>query len=92
MRLETPRLLLRPPTLSDVPALYRFLGDKQAMQHTHHDHTLRECRRRSAGHEWCRRRNGYAPWTIVSRAEGHIIGWGGLYIDPFDPGWGGEVA
>ena len=24
--------------------------------------------------------------------DGRIIGWGGLYDDPFDPGWGGEVA
>lgn len=92
MQLETPRLLLRPPTLSDVPALFRFLGDRDAMRHTHHDTTLRGCRRRIAVHEWRRRRDGYAPWTVITRADGCIIGWGGLYDDPFEPGWGVEVG
>jgi ribosomal-protein-alanine N-acetyltransferase len=52
----------------------------------------RACRRRIAVHEWRRRRNGYAPWTIVTKATGQLIGWGGLYQDPFDPGWGVEVG
>jgi len=28
----------------------------------------------------------------VARADARIIGWGGLYDDPFDPGWGVEVG
>jgi RimJ/RimL family protein N-acetyltransferase len=28
----------------------------------------------------------------VRKADVRIIGWGGLYDDPFDPGWGMEVA
>jgi RimJ/RimL family protein N-acetyltransferase len=63
-----------------------------AMQHTHADASLKECRRRVAVHERHRRRNGYAPWTIMAKSESRIIGWGGLYDDPFDPGWGTEVA
>jgi RimJ/RimL family protein N-acetyltransferase len=35
---------------------------------------------------------GYAPWTIVTKADARIIGWGGLYDDPFDPGWGVEIG
>lgn len=35
---------------------------------------------------------GFAPWTVVHRADERVIGWGGLNIDPFDPGWGVEVA
>ena len=90
--IETTRLLLRRPILADVPALFAFLGDIQAMRHTHCDASLRACRRRIAVHEWRRRRDGYAPWTIVAKADGRIIGWGGLYDDPFDPGWGAEVG
>jgi ribosomal-protein-alanine N-acetyltransferase len=92
MKIETSRLILRRPRLVDVPALFGFLGDAEAMRHTHADTSLRECRRRVAVHEWRRRHDGYAPWTIVTKADGRIIGWGGLYDDPFDPGWGVEVA
>jgi ribosomal-protein-alanine N-acetyltransferase len=62
------------------------------MQYTHADASLRECRRRIAVHEWHRRRDGYAPWTIIAKTDERIIGWGGLYDDPFDPGWGVEVG
>ncbi|WP_158924235.1 GNAT family N-acetyltransferase [Acidisphaera sp. S103] len=92
MGIETSRLILRRPTLSDVPRLFAFLGDAQAMRHTHADASLRQCRRRIAVHEWQRRRNGYAPWTVLTKADARMIGWGGLYDDPFDPGWGIEVG
>ena len=92
MNLETERLLLRPPRLADVPALFAFLGDPQAMRHTHLDESLKQCRRRIAVHERRRRRDGYAPWTVVWQQENRIIGWGGLYQDPFDPSWGIEVG
>ena len=92
MDAETSRLILRRPRLLDVTALFEFLGDAQAMQHTHVDASLRECRRRIAVHERRRRYNGYAPWTIMAKSDRQIIGWGGLYDDPFDPGWGVEVG
>ena len=92
MEVETSRLVLRRPRLADVPKLFEFLGDAAAMRHTHTDASLRDCRRRIAIHEWHRARNGYAPWTVSARADSQIIGWGGLYDDPFDPGWGVEVA
>jgi ribosomal-protein-alanine N-acetyltransferase len=92
MTIETSRLILRPPALQDVSRLFEFLGDPAAMQYTHADPSLRQCRRRIAVHEQRRRRDGYAPWTIVTKADGRIIGWGGLYDDPFDPGWGVEVG
>jgi [ribosomal protein S5]-alanine N-acetyltransferase len=92
MDIETSRLILRHPTLADVPGLFEFLGDAEAMRYTHADTSLRQCRRRIAVHEWQRRRKGYAPWTVVRKADSRIIGWGGLYDDPFDPGWGIEVG
>jgi len=91
-QIETPRLLLRPSRLSDIPALFEFLGDKEAMCYTHVDETIAACRRRIAAYEWRRRRDGYAPWTVVRRDDAKIIGWGGLYDDPFEPGWGCEIG
>ncbi len=91
-QIETPRLLLRPSLLSDTAALFEFLGDKEAMRHTHVDATPAACRRRIAVHEWRRRRDGYAPWTVIRKDDAEIIGWGGLYDDPFEPGWGCEIG
>jgi [ribosomal protein S5]-alanine N-acetyltransferase len=90
--IETARLLLRPPRLADAPALFAFLGDAQAMRFTHVDASLKECRQRIAAHERRRRSHGYAPWTIELKESRRIIGWGGLYDDPFDPGWGVEIG
>lgn len=92
MEVETARLLLRRPRLADVPALHAFLGDAQAMRWTRADPSPRATRRQVAVHEWRRRRDGYAPWTVEEKATGRIIGWGGLYQDPFDPGWGVELG
>lgn len=90
--IETLRLLLRPPRLADVPALFEFLGDAEAMRHTRVHASLRACRRHVAVHERRRRRDGCAPWTITTKADGRVVGWGGLYDDPFHPGWGVEVG
>ncbi|WP_019016120.1 GNAT family N-acetyltransferase [Elioraea tepidiphila] len=92
MEIATARLILRPPRLADVPALFAVLGDAQAMRWTRIDASLRECRRRIVAHERRRRIDGYAPWTVVAKADQRIIGWGGLYQDPFEPGWGPEVG
>jgi ribosomal-protein-alanine N-acetyltransferase len=88
----TERLILRRPRLADVPELFEFLGDPKAMQFTHVDRSFKECRRRVAVHEWRRRKDGYAPWTAELKESNRIIGWGGLYDDPFDLGWGVELG
>jgi [ribosomal protein S5]-alanine N-acetyltransferase len=90
--IETPHLCLRRPVLADVPHLYKFLGDTQAMQFTHTDRSIKECRQRVAVHEYYRRKDGVAPWTVILKANQRIIGWGGLYVDPFDRRWGVEVG
>jgi [ribosomal protein S5]-alanine N-acetyltransferase len=92
MPLETARLLLRPPRLTDAPPLFEFLGDATAMQYTTPQASLRDCRRYLAAHERQRRRVGCAPWVIVEKEASATIGFGGLYEDPFDPGWGIEVG
>lgn len=90
--IQTERLILRKPRSADMDELFGFLGDPKAMAFTHTDETWRACRKRVLVHEWFRRRDGAAPWVVVDRADGKIIGWGGLYKDPFDKGWGYEVG
>jgi RimJ/RimL family protein N-acetyltransferase len=92
MMFETARLLLRPPRLTDAPSLFEFLGDATAMQYTTRQASPRDCRRYLAAHERQRRRVGCAPWVIAEKGIGATIGFGGLYDDPFDPGWGVEVG
>jgi len=92
MPIETARLLLRPPRLTDAPPLFEFLGDVRAMQYTTPQASLRDCRRYLAAHERQRRRVGCAPWIVIEKETGTAIGFGGLYEDPFDPGWGVEVG
>jgi RimJ/RimL family protein N-acetyltransferase len=92
MPIETARLLLRPPRLTDAAPLFRFLGDATAMKYTLRQASLRDCRRYLAAHERQRRRVGCAPWVVVEKETGVAIGFGGLYEDPFDPGWGVEVG
>jgi RimJ/RimL family protein N-acetyltransferase len=92
MQIETARLLLRPPRLTDAPSLFDFLGDATAMQYTMLQASLRDCRRYLAAHERQRRHAGCAPWVVAEKEVGATIGFGGLYEDPFDPGWGVEVG
>ena len=51
MWLETDRLLLRRPLLSDAADLQSILGDEDAMRYTRRMASLREWRRHIAGHE-----------------------------------------
>ena len=90
--IETDRLYYRPTRLADAEALFAFLGDREAMRFTHVQPSLRACRRHIAGYEHQRARIGCAPWTISEKPGGSIVGWGGLYEDPFDRGWGIELG
>ena len=62
------------------------------MRYTHRLASLRECRRHIAGHECQRRKLGYGPWAVFEKSDRTMIGFGGLYDDPFDVGWGIEVS
>ncbi|MBC07842.1 GNAT family N-acetyltransferase [Thalassospira sp.] len=90
--LNTERLELSSARLADIPDLYAFLGDRDAMRFTHCDESFAACRKRVLVHEWFRRRDGFAPWVVRLRETDDIIGWGGLYTDPFAPGWGPELG
>lgn len=86
----TARLHLSPPRLADAPALFAFMGDAEVMRHTYRQASLRSMRRHIAGHALQARRRGFGCWTI--RHDSRVIGFGGLNDDPFDPGYGPEIA
>ena len=90
--IETPRLLLRPLRDDDIGALFEIQGDPQAMRFTYVAPSLEGCARRLRAHEALRGENGFAPWVAVLRDDDRVAGWGGLGVDPFDPGWGPEVS
>jgi ribosomal-protein-alanine N-acetyltransferase len=89
---ETARLRLRFPRLADAKSLLTFFGDAEAQRYTLHFADERACRRHIAAHERHRRRVGCGPWAVEEKTSGRVIGWGGLYEDPFDRRWGIEVA
>ncbi len=91
-KLETARLLLRPPRPDDAPTLFEFMGDPEAMRFTHVQSSLEALRDYLVRHEAQRQKVGCAPWVVSEKAGGNVIGFGGLYEDPFDPGWGLETA
>jgi len=86
----TARLRLSAPRLDDAPALFAFMGDAEVMRHTTRLASLCRMRRHIAGHAWQVRRLGFGCWTV--RREGRVVGFGGLNDDPFDPGYGPEIA
>lgn len=90
--IETPRLVLRPFRDPDVGPLFAIQGDRAAMRFTYAAPSRDECARRLGAHEQARAEHGFAPWVAVLRAEDRVVGWGGLGVDPFDPGWGPEVS
>ena len=73
-RYETARLILRPMRTSDTEAFFAFGGDPYAMRYTHRHTSLRECRRRLAAFERQRRKLGYAPWAVIAKADGQLVG------------------
>jgi RimJ/RimL family protein N-acetyltransferase len=92
MELETPRLTLRPLHRRDVGALYAIQGDREAMRFTWVAPSLGACAERLDAYEALRSTHGFAPWVAILREEDRVIGWGGLCVDPFAPGWGVEVV
>ena len=89
--LATQRLLLRAPTDEDVDALFAIQGNRDAMRHTYWAPDREATRQRLLAFAARYRSDGFAPWTITTNADARIVGWGGLCIDPFDPGWGIEI-
>ncbi|MBA3027819.1 MAG: GNAT family N-acetyltransferase [Desulfobacteraceae bacterium] len=92
MNLETESLVFRQFKRDDVVPLYEIQCDQESMQYTYVAKSLDDSRSRLIAYAEQFERLGYAPWTVLLKSNLKIIGWGGLNIDPFDPGWGTEIA
>lgn len=88
---ETPRLLLRPPRPDDLDALHAIQADAEAMRFTWRAPDREATRRFLEGWGHTAATEGFAPWTVVAKQGGEVLGWGGLGRDPDDPRWGPEV-
>jgi ribosomal-protein-alanine N-acetyltransferase len=89
---ETARLTLRPFQDTDVDPLYEIQRDPEAMRYTFCAPSRAESERWLRAYADLLEELGYAPWTVILMSEARVIGWGGLSVDPYDPGWGVEVA
>jgi ribosomal-protein-alanine N-acetyltransferase len=89
---ETARLILRDFEADDLEHLFRIQNDREAMPLAFYVGDINECRNYHETHARQRSIVGFAPWVAVLKATSEIVGWGGLQIDPFDPGWGIEVG
>jgi ribosomal-protein-alanine N-acetyltransferase len=90
--LKTQRLVLRDFHPDDLEPLYQIQSDTQAMRYTYCATSREASAQRLRAYAALKGQIGFAPWTVVLQSEERVIGWGGLNIDPFDPGWGYEVA
>ena len=90
--LRTPRLLLRPSRETDAEQVFAFTGDPETMRFTDRMTSLEQCREHLAAHRRQAEQSGFGAWTLTLADDGAIIGWGGLYVDPFDRRWGAEVG
>lgn len=86
------RLLLRPLQDDDLAPLFAIQQDSEAMRHTYIATSPDTAAQRLRAWEAERARRGFAPWVLADRGTGTVLGWGGLGVDPFDPGWGPEVS
>jgi RimJ/RimL family protein N-acetyltransferase len=90
--LETERLDLRPFEDSDIDVLFAIQGDREHMRHTFWAESREACAQWMRNYESRRAVDGFAPWVLVCRGDGRIVGWGGLNLDPRAPEWGVEVS
>lgn len=90
--LFTPSLLLRPFDAADAGALFSFMGNASAMQHTYVAPTLEHCATRLSAYEARRAFLGHAPWVVREISTNDVVGWGGLSLDLDEPDWGLEVS
>ena len=84
-------MLLRPLLDTDIPSLFALMSDAQAMRHTYTAPSIEQCAARLNTFENTRARLGFAPWVVLSAHTSHVVGWGGLCLDPDQPDWGLEV-
>jgi RimJ/RimL family protein N-acetyltransferase len=76
---ETERMLVRPLSLDDVPALAAILGDPEVMEHSVRG--VCDAAATRAFVEWCLRCYGthsIGPWALIDKASSALIGFCGI--------------
>lgn len=89
--IQSDHLTLRAIVPADFAALYEIQRDPLAMRYTYIAPSFAEFSEHIMAYMALEATIGYAPWTIIETATALICGWGGLGVDPFDPGWGVEI-
>ena len=90
--LQSERLAYSHYQNGDETSLFAFMGDGEAMRFTTSFNDLTTCQDHLERFEAQRTKLGYSAWVIRGKDSDRIIGWGGIYDDPFCPGWGPEVG
>ena len=83
--LETERLILRPLTSDDRPALAQILGNAQVMQYS----VAGVLSEKATGEfiEWCQysyHQHGFGPWAVVEKSSAAVAGFCGLNAEQVD--------
>ena len=78
MLIETDRLLMRPLTEADLPALVRLRADAEVTRYLGGVVTPDVVAQRLRFYIECHARYGYGMSAISLKADGQFIGWGGL--------------
>lgn len=76
---ESPRLLIRPLSLDDVPALAEIFGDPEVMKHSVRGVYDEAATRRFV--EWCMasyQLHGIGPWALVEKRTSLLVGFCGV--------------
>jgi RimJ/RimL family protein N-acetyltransferase len=76
---ETARMLIRPLTLDDVPALTEILSDPEVMKHSVRGVCDEAATRRFV--EWslaCYQSHGVGPWALIEKETSTLIGFCGV--------------
>jgi ribosomal-protein-alanine N-acetyltransferase len=76
---ESARMLIRPLSLEDVPALTEILSDPEVMKHSVHGICDEAATRRFV--EWCLacyESHGVGPWALIEKKSSALIGFCGV--------------
>ena len=90
--LETPRLLLREMTTSDLPAICRVLQDEKTMYAYEHAFSDEEAQAWLNNQLRRYREDGFGLWAVVLKESGEIIGQCGITLQDVNGEWVPEVG
>ena len=90
--LETPRLLLREMTTSDLPAICRVLQDEKTMYAYEHAFSDEEAQAWLNNQLRRYREDGFGLWATVLKESGEIIGQCGITLQDVNGEWVPEVG